>query len=54
MPLDCQTTFTSNGSVAAFGGVARGSLNADGDDFAGLGVRHFSWPLDLARVSTDM
>lgn len=38
IPLDCQTDFSPTGTVATFGGVTRGSLKADGDDVAGLGV----------------
>ncbi|KAI4272024.1 MAG: hypothetical protein LQ337_005605 [Flavoplaca oasis] len=38
MPLDCTTTFASNGAVQHFGGAARGSLKADGDDLAGQGI----------------
>ena len=44
MPLDCTTTFASNGAVKRFGGAARGSLKADGDDLTGQGVRHSSVP----------
>ena len=42
MPLDCTTTFASNGAVKRFGGAARGNLKADGDDLTGQGVRHSS------------